>query len=428
MSTVNMSTSSLTGSTSSVPDGSGRTFTPFFPQFGSMSPVLNPDGTLQGVYDVKDHIFFPTSNVSRAGPRNSGLNGVPYARFYNRFGDYILLTSVSMSRALVFDGGSILSSTGSMAGGGLMSRALISDGGSIMSSIGSMDGSTKHNRSMMIGLHGSPQVYSMPGSSYPSAAGEHSQTHVQAMNSLSSMSLMNSNYMTTDYQMDLHQQELMMQSQQSSTGGPPTIGSRSVNAATGYDDQPLRHHQNTSQFGGEKLPAIGQPIRDVGSQPTQAATQSTPDPFSMLGLVNVINQTNPDVTTLALGVDLQEIGLDMTSKEKLFKTFASPWANEPLKEDHEHFDLPQCYNGVQVPPPNAQLYAANELNNRYWFYHKEHKCWFKRTGIPLVQTNAYERGTYDCFDPDKFETVQKENFVIYYEMLERRPSLPQHRV
>nr|VDD08234.1 unnamed protein product [Brassica rapa] len=494
MSTSSNSTSSLTGSTSSVPDGSRRTFTPFFPQFGSMSPVLNPDGTLQGVYDVKDHIFFPTSNVPRAGPRNSGLNGVPYARFYNSsrappppssMGN--TAGGVSMRRALISDGGNIMSSTGSMAGGGLMSRALIFDGGSIMSSMGSMDGSTDHNRSMMIGLQGSPQVYSMSGSSYPSAARGHSQTHVQAMNSLSSMNLMNSNYMTTDYQMDLHQQELMMQSQQSSmgrhggfyfgdasmptyplqlpsdqavsrsgvifsqTGGPPTIGSRSVNAATGYDDQPLRHHQNTSQFGGEKLPAIGQPIRDVGSQPTQAATQSTPDPFSMLGLVNVINQTNPDVTTLALGVDLQEIGLDMTSKEKLFKTFASPWANEPLKEDHEHFDLPQCYNAVQLPPPNqgmfrrfdmstlfyifysmpndeAQLYAANELNNRYWFYHKEHKCWFKRTEIPLVQTNAYERGTYDCFDPDKFETVQKENFVIYYEMLERRPSLPQHRV
>ncbi|CDY58833.1 BnaAnng15500D [Brassica napus] len=406
MSTSSNSTSSLTGSTSSVPDGSRRTFTPFFPQFGSMSPVLNPDGTLQGVYDVKDHIFFPTSNVPRAGPRNSGLNGVPYARFYNSsrappppssMGN--TAGGVSMSRALISDGGNIMSSTGSMAGGGLMSRALIFDGGSIMSSMGSMDGSTDHNRSMMIGLQGSPQVYSMPGSSYPSAAGGHFQTHVQAMNSLSSMSLMNSNYMTTDYQMDLQQQELMMQSQQSSmgrhggfyfgdasmptyplqlpsaqavsrsgvifsqTGGPPTIGSRSVNAATGYDDQPLRHHQNTSQFGGEKLPAIGQPIRDVGSQPTQAATQSTPDPFSMLGLVNVINQTNPDVTTLALGVDLQEIGLDMTSKEKLFKTFASPWANEPLKEDHEHFDLPQCYNAVQLPPPNVSHSSHSLISN-----------------------------------------------------------------
>ncbi|WZY95647.1 hypothetical protein YC2023_067976 [Brassica napus] len=105
----------------------------------------------------------------------------------------------SMSRGLISDGGSIMRSTGSMGGGGLLSRALISDGGSIMSSMGSMDGSTAHNRSMMFGLQGSPQVYSMPGSSYPSAAGGHFQTHVQAMNSLSSMSLMNSNYMRKNF-------------------------------------------------------------------------------------------------------------------------------------------------------------------------------------------------------------------------------------
>lgn len=152
-----------------------------------------------------------------------------------------------------------------------------------------------------------------------------------------------------------------------------------MNAATGYD-QPLQHHQNTSQFGGQKLPAIGQPIRDVGSQPTHATTQSTPDPFGMLGLVNVINQTNPDVTTLALGIDLQAMGLDMTSKENLFKTFASPWANEPLKEDQDHFDLPQCYNAIQLPPPNVShssysLIISNIIhvsfniyNNIYFFF------------------------------------------------------------
>ncbi|CAN7107116.1 unnamed protein product [Brassica rapa subsp. narinosa] len=42
----------------------------------------------------------------------------------------------SMSRALVSDGGSMLSSKGSMGGGGSMSRGLISDGESILSSTG----------------------------------------------------------------------------------------------------------------------------------------------------------------------------------------------------------------------------------------------------------------------------------------------------
>ncbi|XP_033147495.1 probable NOT transcription complex subunit VIP2 isoform X2 [Brassica rapa] len=227
-------------------------------------------GTLKGVYDVKENFFISTSNAPHAGPRNSVFGaptlvnttssrappppssmgntagGGSMSRALVSDGGSILsstgsmggggsmsralisdggsiLSSIgsmggggSMSRGLISDGGSIMSSTESMGGGGLLSRALISDGGNIMSSMGSMDGSTEHNRSMMFGLQGSPQVYSMPGSSYPYAAGGHFQTHVQAMNSLSSMSLMNSNYMTTDYQMDLQQQELMMQSQQSS--------------------------------------------------------------------------------------------------------------------------------------------------------------------------------------------------------------------
>ena len=42
----------------------------------------------------------------------------------------------SMSRALVSDGGSMLSSKGSMGGGGSMSRGLISDGESILSTTG----------------------------------------------------------------------------------------------------------------------------------------------------------------------------------------------------------------------------------------------------------------------------------------------------
>jgi CCR4-NOT transcription complex subunit 2 len=60
-----------------------------------------------------------------------------------------------------------------------------------------------------------------------------------------------------------------------------------------------------------------------------------------------------------------------------------------------------------MPKDEAQLYAANELYNRGWFYHKEHRLWFIRIGEPLVKTNAYERGSYHCFDPNSFEIVQK---------------------
>ncbi|XP_057720643.1 probable NOT transcription complex subunit VIP2 [Arachis stenosperma] len=88
----------------------------------------------------------------------------------------------------------------------------------------------------------------------------------------------------------------------------------------------------------------------------------------------------------------------------------------------------------------------NELHNRGWYYHKDNRFWFIRVPNmePLVRTNTYERGSYHCFDPNTFETyergsyhcfdpntfetVRKDNFVLHYEMLEKRPPLPQHRV
>lgn len=47
--------------------------------------------------------------------------------------------------------------------------------------------------------------------------------------------------------------------------------------------------------------------------------------------------------------------------------------------------------------------------NRGWFYHREHHSWLMRVPNmePLVKTNAYERGSYICFDPNTWETISK---------------------
>nr|AFK43385.1 unknown [Lotus japonicus] len=81
-----------------------------------------------------------------------------------------------------------------------------------------------------------------------------------------------------------------------------------------------------------------------------------------------------------------------------------------------------------MPKDEAQLYAANELNNRGWFYHKELRLWLIRVPNiePLVKTNTHERGSYHCFEPNTFEIIRKDNFVLQYELLEKRPHLPQH--
>lgn len=42
-----------------------------------------------------------------------------------------------------------------------------------------------------------------------------------------------------------------------------------------------------------------------------------------------------DLTTLALGTDLTGLGLHLNSPENVYKTFASPWADHPLRPEPE---------------------------------------------------------------------------------------------
>eukprot|EP00246_Nothoceros_aenigmaticus_P012742 TRINITY_DN4089_c0_g1_i1.p1 TRINITY_DN4089_c0_g1~~TRINITY_DN4089_c0_g1_i1.p1 ORF type:complete len:294 (-),score=42.17 TRINITY_DN4089_c0_g1_i1:161-982(-) len=252
-------------------------------------------------------------------------------------------------------------------------------------------------------------------------------------------------------------------SYQSQIGGPPGGSGPQVNIsglragsssglASGLGQyehlmsQQYRHHQQQQQVRVHQ-----QAISTVSGQPSRDAkrfsSQPTDDRYGLKGLLGVIRMTDPDLSTLAIGTDLTTLGLNLNSRENLYKTFASPWAEGPTRGEPE-YALPACY--VQQAPrlqpasfkkfpqdtlfyifysmPNdeAQLYAADELCNRGWFYHKEHKFWFTR--IPntevLAKNNTYERGHYYYFDTNKWEKSKKENFVVQYESVETRPQLP----
>ncbi|KAM0021509.1 putative CCR4-NOT complex subunit/5 domain superfamily protein [Helianthus debilis subsp. tardiflorus] len=168
-----------------------------------------------------------------------------------------------------------------------------------------------------------------------------------------------------------------------------------------------------------------QSFKDLGVKSMQVS-QTAPDWLGLLGILSVIRVSDPDLTSLALGIDLTTLGLNLNSSENLHRTFGSPWLDEPSKEPPE-FTVPQCYDAKQ-PPVLNQGYLSKFQYNRGWFYHREHRLWFMRAANiePLVKTKTYERGSYVCFDPNTWETVRKENFVVYYEMLEKRPTLPQH--
>lgn len=205
--------------------------------------------------------------------------------------------------------------------------------------------------------------------------------------------------------------------------------------------QQYHHHHNHSQF--RHVPSVNPPSKDHLLK-SMHGLQGAPDAFGLLGLLSVIRMSEPDLTTLALGIDLTTLGLNLNSRDNLYRTFSSPWADGPAKGEPE-YTLPQCYSQqaprlqpgyfarfseetlfyifYSMPKDEAQLFAASELCRKGWFFDKESGMWLTQIES-LVKTNTYERGSYYFFDPNIWDYVQKDNHVLHYEMIEK-PRLSQ---
>lgn len=148
------------------------------------------------------------------------------------------------------------------------------------------------------------------------------------------------------------------------SSGPPGIGLRPLNSPSSvsgigsYEQvlQQYQQHQNQSQFRLQPISPVGQPFRDQGVKPIQAA-QAASDQFGLRGLLSVIRMSDPDLTSLALGIDLTTLGLNLNSAENLHKMFGSPWSDEPAKGDPE-FTVPQCYHAKNPPPLSVSLFVV----------------------------------------------------------------------
>jgi len=150
--------------------------------------------------------------------------------------------------------------------------------------------------------------------------------------------------------------------------------------------------------------------------------------FGLLGLLSLIRMEEPDRGTLALGIDLTSLGLNLNSSESLHTSFTSPWVDRNASKEPQ-FQIPSCYaiKGsttslkasqfprlaletlfyifYAMPKDTFQMLAAQELYNRDWKYHMEYKVWF-------LQQLSEGSNQYMYFDVQQWEKRPFKNANI----------------
>jgi CCR4-NOT transcription complex subunit 2 len=95
------------------------------------------------------------------------------------------------------------------------------------------------------------------------------------------------------------------------------------NAGTSLSSVPL---------GSANAGAIGS---STAAGSVSAAGNALSGDYGLLGLLGVIRMTDADRNALALGTDLQLLGLNLGTAEQIYSTFASPWSDGgATKEPH----------------------------------------------------------------------------------------------
>lgn len=203
------------------------------------------------------------------------------------------------------------------------------------------------------------------------------------------------------------------------------------------------HQENLSaNLAGGSLPFT------AGSNQSNPASLNPNDKWGMMGLIDVIKITDPDSSTLSLGVDLTTLGLGLNGQQSIHGLFMTPFSSDTCLSSGEEGspNLPACYTSLptkgqsplvrmrsmqedtlfyifySMPRDVMQEGAAQELYSRGWRFHKEFKLWLVKDPSHVPNSTAqpessdYERGVYIFFDPSTFSRVKLER-VVYFDHL-----------
>ncbi|GAA5842755.1 hypothetical protein JCM11251_001482, partial [Rhodosporidiobolus azoricus] len=117
-------------------------------------------------------------------------------------------------------------------------------------------------------------------------------------------------------------------------------------------------------------PTAGVTTGAIAQTPAQQVLFSPADRFGLLGLLHTIKTSNPDLSMLALGNDLTNLGLDLGATENLYSSFITPWSDSKaaaMLNIEPEYHLPSCYN-VQPPPANTKIGNFSDETLFFIFY------------------------------------------------------------
>lgn len=204
----------------------------------------------------------------------------------------------------------------------------------------------------------------------------------------------------------------------------------------------LQHHLQSTQAPITNSNNIINELK-LKPKPKSEEELTDMDRYGLNGLLGLLRAENPDQNTVAIGSDLNILGLDMSEKSidvKLSKTFPSPWIETSRSEVEPQFTVPEYFKVDSLSKVEDKLtlftdetlfyifytrtkdvlqeLSARELMNRNWRYHKELQVWLTKDSNtePIQQSPQSERGLYIFFDPHNWEKVRKE-FILYYQAI-----------
>lgn len=113
-------------------------------------------------------------------------------------------------------------------------------------------------------------------------------------------------------------------------GGAGLLGSAGLGGLGGLRNTGIS--LSSAPSGSATAGAIGSSAAAGNASATGNALSSD---YGLLGLLGVIRMTDADRNSLALGSDLQLLGLNLGTAEQIYSTFASPWSDGGAsKEPH----------------------------------------------------------------------------------------------